>query len=161
MIEHKRVAGTANESPSQIGGEDWDDDHLYGPGSVFLWGLMRGRWVWGAQEFTVINKTASITTVTVPDEVGELPRKSAEYVLQMAMASLPVREAATYVVHLVPMVTWLEYQTTSNAESLKLYSWTPGTGELIVRYSTLAANDPINFETDVEITLQIFVEVTG
>jgi len=39
MMKHKRVSGNANLDPDKLGGEDWDDPHVYPVGSVFLYGL--------------------------------------------------------------------------------------------------------------------------
>lgn len=40
-IFHAKVSGNANTSPDDVGGEDWDHPHLYGPGSIFMIGMAR------------------------------------------------------------------------------------------------------------------------
>lgn len=40
-IEHNKISGIANTSPSQVGGADWDAAHVLGAGSLFPLGLLR------------------------------------------------------------------------------------------------------------------------
>lgn len=40
MLRHKRVSGNPNESPDKLGGENWDEPHVYPIGSIFLYGIV-------------------------------------------------------------------------------------------------------------------------
>lgn len=40
-IVHSKISGLPNVDVDHVGGADWDDQHLHGPGAIFLYGMAR------------------------------------------------------------------------------------------------------------------------
>lgn len=90
-VKHKKTAGAARQSdPAIIDGPDWDDDHLYGIGSVFTLG------------FVEVSYYQSTDTVDVTGtRVTGSSMGSSQINITLDMSGLPISAADDYNVHVI------------------------------------------------------------
>lgn len=77
-LKHKKVSGQANTDPAKVGGADWDDAHVYGPGSLFV---ARRFWI-------------RCNTVTTEWSTGVTKEQDGLYWCTVNVASLPIPAGA-------------------------------------------------------------------
>lgn len=78
-LKHKKVSGQANTDPAKVGGADWDDAHVYGPGSLFV-----------AARFWIL-----CDTVTTTYSGGVSKEGTGYYWCSVDVPSLPMASGAT------------------------------------------------------------------
>lgn len=90
-VKHKKTAGAARQSdPAIIDGPDWDDDHLYGIGSVFTLGFVEVNYY---QSTNTINVTGTRVTGS---SLG-----AGQINITLDMSGLPISAADDYNVHVI------------------------------------------------------------
>lgn len=90
-IKHKKTAGAARQSdPAIIDGPDWDDNHLYGIGSVFTLGFVEVNYY---QSTNTINVTGTRVTGS---SLG-----AGQINITLDMSGLPISDADDFDVHVI------------------------------------------------------------
>lgn len=62
MIKHKKISGLANTAEALVGGDDWDDDHVYGLNSVFVLGRVEFSYDPGSDAITGLIEHGPVAT---------------------------------------------------------------------------------------------------
>lgn len=130
-IAHKKVSGLANTDVAKVGGDDWDDGHVFLLGDVFVAGYASA----------LFNGTSGFITQASPLVVGDITFASGagskyRMTLTIDVTKLPIRAGASWQPVVVFEYLSDAYQT--RRFQLESYSWT--TGEMVFVLDNMAGS---------------------
>lgn len=119
MLRHKRVSGNPNESPDKLGGENWDEPHVYPIGSLFLYGI--GDVMYDSGNRQALNMHGGIVDMAYNFTYGYMT-------IQINIAALPIPPDAT----VAPVVISSGARFPSTSHGFVFDEYDPLTGNIIL-----------------------------
>lgn len=130
-LKHKKVSGLENTAVDKVGGEDWDDEHVFSTGDVFLFG-------WANLLFDGTTGGVSEASPAVVGDIVFVSGSGSKYRMTMNIdiSKLPIRAGVSWAPRVVFEYLSDSYQT--RRFQIESYNW--NTGQIVFILDNVAGS---------------------
>lgn len=155
LVQHKKISGLANTDPDLVGGDDWDDNHVFPVGSVFLFGFA---------EILFNSTSASINerSDTIGASIGWASGAGSKYRLTLTLdtTKIPIRPPVSGKWWPHAMFEYVCDAYPAKKLRMESYNWT--TGNVVFVLDNVLGNGTSHFGTSPVIVMAaIYLRVTA